>query len=125
MRCRICSAGGASVLSGIFRYLTFILKPDYHTAAACTATLGCNKQEPGARMVKDDNGTSMLAGMVVSVVKGRMHCRSPYLRKPETARFLEKFAASLPGMREVIVNTTVGSVLFAYEPVGQVFCSSV
>ncbi|MDR1686345.1 MAG: hypothetical protein LBR82_07905 [Desulfovibrio sp.] len=67
-------------------------------------------------MVKDNDGISMLAGMVVSMVKGRIRCRSPYLRKPETARFLEKFAAALPGMREVTVNTTVGSVLFVYDP---------
>jgi hypothetical protein len=66
--------------------------------------------------VKDNDGISMLAGMVVSMVKGRIRCRSPHLRKPETARFLEKFAAALPGMREVKVNTVVGSVLFVYDP---------
>jgi hypothetical protein len=66
--------------------------------------------------VKDDDGISTLAGMVVSMVKGRVRCRSPYLRKPETAAFLEQFAAALPGMREVKVNTVVGSVLFIYDP---------
>jgi hypothetical protein len=66
--------------------------------------------------VKDNDGTTALAGMVVSMVKGRIRCRSPYLRKPETARFLEKFAAALPGMREVKVNPIVGSILFIYDP---------
>jgi hypothetical protein len=66
--------------------------------------------------MKDDNGTSRLAGMIVSMVKGRIRCRSPYLRKPETARFLEQFAAALPGMREVKVNAVVGSILFVYDP---------
>jgi hypothetical protein len=66
--------------------------------------------------VKDNDGTAALAGMVVSMVKGRIRCRSPYLRKPETARFLQNFAAALPGMREVTVNPTVGSILFIYDP---------
>jgi hypothetical protein len=94
--------------------LTFIIKAYYHAAAGDTATLDSNEQE--RVLVKDNDGISMLAGTVVSMVKGRVRCRSPYLRKPETASILEKFAAALPGMREVTVNTTVGSVLFVYDP---------
>jgi hypothetical protein len=66
--------------------------------------------------VKENDGISLLAGMVVSMVKGRIRCRSPYLRNPEAARFLAEFASALPGMTEVTVNPRVGSVLFVFDP---------
>jgi hypothetical protein len=66
--------------------------------------------------VKENDAASALADMVVSMVNGRIRCRSPYLRNPEPARRLVELASSLPGMIEVKANSRVGSILFVYDP---------
>ena len=58
----------------------------------------------------------MIEKHITSFIDGRVRVRHPALRVEENAAPLRELLGSLPGMRQVAINSRTGSLLLEYDP---------